>query len=411
MGKKKVFIIAAVSLCACLVMAGIILLQPKENIENEAKHKGNLVQVKEWFASDIQELMDGKYENLVPIAFETSIDSVENIYNLEILADNGDMERTYLENLPRMEAAIEKFFGEDMDKSFLEAEVYLSNTETVTMKYDEIEDRFADGQLDHAMGDGWLWGSNPVDGKYVQITTELLHAWFSKKGLGTIHPSGVDTYKAVYPYLMGSQQGSDPEILLKDGKLALSELENTVLKFMNTDAFPLIKGEGIYYTIGEARIIEAENFEGVCFITRRIYKGIPFEYGSNHSTDSYIDKFHHDAGEITYVESTSPDTMLGFFRASGTVVEKEEITELITVGKALSLLSEQIGDNSVYEVHGVELIYRNCEVPEERLLEASDILEPKWKIITINQNDDKYTLFYVDVVTGEITNRFEYYYD
>ena len=38
-------------------------------------------------------------------------------------------------------------------------------------------------------------------------------------------------------------------------------------------------------------------------------------------------------------------------------------------------------------------------------------LSPKWKIITINQNDNKYTLFYVDVVTGEITERFEYYYE
>ena len=74
-------------------------------------------------------------------------------------------------------------------------------------------------------------------------------------------------------------------------------------------------------------------------------------------------------------------------------------------------MPERIGDNSVYAVHGVELIYCNSEIPEERKTEVMNILTPKWKIITINQNDNKYTLFYVDAITGEITDRFEYYYD
>ena len=56
-------------------------------------------------------------------------------------------------------------------------------------------------------------------------------------------------------------------------------------------------------------------------------------------------------------------------------------------------------------------MYRECEIPEERIDKLDAILKPKWKIITINQNDDKYTVFYVDVVTGEISERFEYYYE
>ena len=43
--------------------------------------------------------------------------------------------------------------------------------------------------------------------------------------------------------------------------------------------------------------------------------------------------------------------------------------------------------------------------------EIQDILEPRWKITTVNQNDDKYTMFYVDVVTGEVSQRFEYMFD
>lgn len=83
------------------------------------------------------------------------------------------------------------------------------------------------------------------------------------------------------------------------------------------------------------------------------------------------------------------------------------------LGEALDLLSQQIGSNSVYDVYGVELVYRSRsdEIPENSGKEIREMLKPVWKIITINQNDDKYTLFYIDVVTGEITERFEYYYE
>ncbi len=110
-------------------------------------------------------------------------------------------------------------------------------------------------------------------------------------------------------------------------------------------------------------------------------------------------------------DSESPDTMMSFGCVGGTVAETSEITKMYSLGDALGMLSESIGSNSVYDVYGVELVYRNCEIPEENLSEIDDILEPKWKIITVNQNDDKYTIFYVDVVTGEITERFEYYYE
>lgn len=399
-------VVISISLCILLIISMMFLMKPEKKTESS----NALRYVKESFSSDIQELMDGKYENLIPVEFESNIESVEGIYSIEILRDDSFDDKTFMENLETIDEAVEKFFGKDIDKSFLEAEIYLSDKEIITIMYDELEEEAANGKLDNALGTGWLYGKDNSDGKYIQTATGLLHTWFSKNGLDTIHPSSLGEFKAVYPYVSGVRQ-EDVMLQLKDGEIALSEMEKKVLEYMNSDAFPLIKGEGIDYGIGEARVIETEGFEAVCFLTRRMYKGIPFEYGSNVAESSYIDSLSHDGGEITYVESTSPDTMLGFFRASGTVIEKEEITEMLTAGDALSILSDKIGKNSVYEVHGVEVIYRNCEVPSERSGEVSDILEPKWKIITINQNDDKYTIFYVDVVTGEITERFEYYYE
>ena len=102
---------------------------------------------------------------------------------------------------------------------------------------------------------------------------------------------------------------------------------------------------------------------------------------------------------------------MGFGTVNGTVVENETISEMFTLGAALNMLSEKIGTNSTYDVYGVELVYRECEVPEEQTYEIEGILTPRWKVTTVNQNDDKYTVFYIDVVTGEITERFEYYYE
>lgn len=405
--KKKIAIIIGIFLVAvCLLL---IVLKKEDDEKNKAV---SLQDVKETFESDINELKNGKYKNLVSIDFESSIEAVDGIYNIEIQIDNSAEEGSLLDSFNVRKEVIDKFFQEDFDKSFLVTKVYLTEETIEEISYTETEMKLIEGKYDNAVGIGSVIGNATDEGGYmVQVSYNRLHTWLSKYGFNTIHPSSLDEYKEIYPYLMGDRVDEDTVLQLKDGKIYLSELEEIVLDYMNSDKFPLVKADGISFAIGEARVIQVKDYEGVCFLARRVYKGIPFEYGANIYTEEYNDKLGHDGGEISYIESTSPDTMLGFFRTDGTVIEEKEISQMMTAGDALSLLSDSIGENSVYEVHGVELVYRNCEISEDKVDTIGDILEPKWKIITINQNDDKYTLFYVDVVTGEITNRFEYYYD
>lgn len=100
---------------------------------------------------------------------------------------------------------------------------------------------------------------------------------------------------------------------------------------------------------------------------------------------------------------------MGFGKTDIKVNEIEKIDKILDLNNAMKILSDRIGTNSTYNVKGAELIYR------EELAENNDSdcvkLTPKWKIVTLNQNDDKYTLFYVDAVTCEVTERFEYYYE
>lgn len=405
MKNKKNLVCICVCLCFILI-AFAIVLRLKSDDETET-NKATLEQVKETFQSDIQELKDGKYNNLIYSDFQSSIEDVEGVYNIEVKSDNSYQDRTFLENFEIMNEIIDKFFMEDFDKSYLVADFYISDDETIYVEYNDIEKECVDEKYNKPRAE-YLFGNDTSNGGYmVQISEAINNVWFSRYELGNIHPSG---YKKVYPYISCIRQNEDVVINLKNGEIKLSEMEESVLNYLN-NSFPMPVSENIKFGIGDVRILDNGDYDGVCFKVRRIYKGIPFEYGSNYSTDMYNDELDSDGGEIDYAVSMCPDTMLSFGKVNGIVVETDIISDMISLGDALNILSEKIGANSVYEVHGVELVYRNCKIPEERENELDDILTPKWKIITINQNDNKYTLFYVDVLTGEITERFEYYYE
>lgn len=329
--------------------------------------------VKSTFQSDIQKLKAGEYKNLRYKSFEASIDEVTEVNNIEILSDNSYKDKSFSKNAEKMNQVIDKFFMEEFDKSYIVAD------------------------------STFLFGNNTAEGGYmVQISESLNHAWFSRFGLGDIGP--FEDYEKVYLYISGIRQVEDVELNLQDGSIMLSEMEEKVLEYLNSEAFPLPISENIDFGIGEVRIIENGQYDGVGFKVRRIYKGIPFEYGSV----AYDDCVGKDYGELDYVVSTYPDTMLTFGRVNGKVVETKSITELITLGTALELVSEGIGDSSVYDVYGVELVYRNEIISDERKEEVDDILVPKWKIITAKEDGEEYKIYYVDVVTGKISSRYEY---
>lgn len=401
--RTKILIITTILITISLFLIVFLLSQK----EDESMDGLGLDRVRELLVSDLDELKNGKYSNLIYHEFNFSLDDVKGVYKLEIESDNSYQERTFIENFEIMKGVIDRFFNDDFDKSYIVADFPFEDG-TEYIGFNEITSKCADEKY-NTDGITYLFGNNTSEGGYmVQISESLINTWFSRFGLGSIMPSQLEI-KNAYTYIAGNRQGEDVMLNLKDGTISLSTMEEKVLAFLNQN-FPMPVSDGITFGIGEARVLDNGEYDGVSFKARRIYKGVPFEYGSNISTGMYIDKYESDCGEVAYAESSEPDTMLAFGNINGTVVETECISKILTVGDALNILSEQVGDNSVYDVYGIELVYRDDDIPEEKKDEIDDILVPKWKIITVNQNDDKYTMFYVDVVSGEITERFEYYY-
>ena len=118
MRKKKIIIVICACICVLLLAAGIVLRKPKGGAEmDDVNRMGRLVQVKEQFASDIKELKEGKYENLIAKDFTASIEAVEGLYHFQILRSQNL--KTTSENVDEMLSALQLFFGEGLDKSQL----------------------------------------------------------------------------------------------------------------------------------------------------------------------------------------------------------------------------------------------------------------------------------------------------
>ncbi len=371
--------------------------------------KESFESVKSAFQSDIQELKNGKYENLRCNDFQSSIEEVEGVYNIEIQSDNSYKKRTFLENFKIMNQVIDKFFLEDFDKSYLKVDFNISDEETIYVDYNDIETECVDEKYNKERSE-FIFGNNTAQGGYmVQISESLNNVWFSRFGLGDIGP--FNECKKMYIYLSGVRQDEDVELKLADRSIMLSEMENNVLNYLNSEEFPLPVSEDIDLAIGDVRVIDNGTHDGVSFNVRRVYKGVHFEYGSNSSNGTMIDVMDNDGGEIDYAVSTHPDTILTFGRLNGNVVETGYISEMLSLGTALDILSDKLDEESIYEVQGVELIYRNAQVSKEREEEVDDILVPKWKIIVASENVNQCIIYYVDVVTGDVTYRYEYFYE
>jgi hypothetical protein len=118
-----------------------------------------------------------------------------------------------------------------------------------------------------------------------------------------------------------------------------------------------------------------------------------------------IDSIIINEGYINLLESEYPNFSEKTKILDTVKIEKKEepITEIISLGNAFTLLSNRIGENSTYKILSAELGYRLTE----RYGDGYNYGEgtPIWRIMTMNENDNKNYVFEIDCVTGKIRSR------
>lgn len=264
--KTKMLVLSAIALLIIAVSVVLII------ISNKPKEEATFYtidDVKDKMTSDISKIQKGKYKNLICDDFSASLEDIEGVYNIEIQNNNDYLKKSLVENLKIMDTTINRFFNEEFDKSFIEAEIYFDDEEggSEHIGYNDLESALSDSKYKdyHSRHNEsmWLFGNNTSEGGYmVQIDDGLTNVWFSKYGLKEIESND---YNKGYLYLMGERQGEDFEVTLSDKSVKISELENKCLEYLNKD-FILPVPENISYEIGDAYTLKNGDKDAVCFL-------------------------------------------------------------------------------------------------------------------------------------------------
>ena len=105
------------------------------------------------------------------------------------------------------------------------------------------------------------------------------------------------------------------------------------------------------------------------------------------------------------LESDDVDIVNGF-RKKQNAVDLEELTEAISLEKAVSLLSEEVTSHINFEVERIEFVYRIEYIPTEggyfNIETNEQKLWPTWRFTLYNANDGLRYVFYIDAATGEM---------
>ena len=158
-------------------------------------------------------------------------------------------------------------------------------------------------------------------------------------------------------------------------------------------------------------MLDVEGQDALGFCVRKTYRNIPFDYVDGSTDNEFTSPYWDDRGELCMIKTNEIDNICGLGGDTFSIIEAPEpISQAVSLEDALHAVSDEIGRNSVYDIYGVELVYQFIqEEPKEEAADAPARYNGwlKWKIIGKNQNDDKDTLFYVDLETGAVASRFK----
>ena len=139
-----------------------------------------------------------------------------------------------------------------------------------------------------------------------------------------------------------------------------------------------------------------------CMVSRTLYglttEVYPASYGDTQ------EGIREDGGLVELIEHSEIDYFGGIALATATEKQGDAISKIISLENAFNLLSNRIGENSTYKILSTELGYSLTERTHENLYNYGEGT-PIWRIMTMNENDNKNYVFEIDCVTGKIRTR------
>lgn len=409
---KKVVI-----LIICILAIVIVVINAKFGGNTQKDNIGktkNVDMVFKQLEDDVNNAKSGKYANLKIKNLNIDVKNTEDLYQINIIPNYDYTKNTYKENVEAVKSVINTFYGENINTDAAMVYIPAANEDD-----DMTEYSFQDFQKlvdeDKISGDGYflVFKDNRENGEkgFLQIDPSLVSIWLSKGELESTSPMYGYNAKKVYNFTL-NENVSEDKVMLKDGEITIEEAKNFIENYLN-NSLPYKKNDDFIYEVAEIRILDADGQDAIGACVRKKYNEIPFDYIDGTTEGIYNSDFWDDRGEICMAKTNEIDNICGL-GGDTYFVEKygKKIKKMYSFDDALKTVSDSIGENSVYDIYGAEIIYQftpvNKKDDDGEVSKYNGRLQ--WKVVARNENDDKDTWFYVDIETGKLSHRFKQIY-
>lgn len=344
----------------------------------------------------IEDGLRGAYRNLQFLEQCPLITEEDRVYQIRVSGPSTAFPITE-EKLQNVCDTMQAFFEEPLDEQKITAIPMSSVIDSLSIP--ELREELRN-QKEEYTGIDYVFlylenQENESDGNRAQIIgTEIYSIMMDT---GTPSEDHILPDKVYYP---GAADGSLQDIYrTADGEMSVEQAIQQAETYFNQE-FPVALTGSMKYRVSRVFLmLMPDGTYGFEVQLRRSYRGVPFQ-GDIRCREGNGEAVY----DLTDTLLNGEHRILNFWGlpCNNQVEETRELSEVISPKKAVEYISQKIGDHTVYTVMEIELSYVGQEVSVGG--QWIEEMTPAWLFIMINQTNGMVYHFYVDALTGQVTN-------
>ena len=422
----RLILVSLVSVSVCMT-AGCQKYEGKKETgtnqyQGDDKTDDGLVTLKEIRASKdkvMEDALNGRWSNLVFDNLEPYITDKDEIYNIQLTSQKyKGLTREKL--FDEMLKAVYKCYPNADEGVFMDSSQMGDDGQILKIDLEEHRKRLSDENntgdfVDYPTLYMEIKDGNPIhkpqifytDGAFDDFRVDrklIKNTKLDSMGLEESIPvPGLNVWFCdnVKDYYASAKDGSlDEEWQLLDGKMSVREGIEYIEEYINNE-LPYETNPDIHMDVYGVTVLKVtDDVYAYHFRLRREIYGLVTNCGFPvmHGDVAHL----AENGDAEIIEHNSVDTFSTLRNCQKTEKIGEPITEIVSLENAVDIVSKEIGENSSYRVHTVELAYESYAMGA---IGCTAKAWPVWKFEVDNPKNEKSYLFIVDAVTGKITSR------
>lgn len=402
--QKKLLIITA-CMIAVLVIVGIAVTnraseesrQVEQILQDDSEEETALVsleEVRKEADAVIEAGRNGEYRNLQFDEICPLITEEDRIYQIQVSPREVPVTE---ENLQKVLDMMQTLLEEPIDEKLVTA---VMSNDLGYISIDELREGIRKRDKEYTEMGYYLFYLNEEEDLCAQINSNMNSVWIDR-GLEGTGPSGEDLLNLVY--YPGAADGSLQDVYeTAGGEMSVEEAIEQVENYFNHELPVSISGE-MECRVARVYVLKMpDGTYGFDFAMRRSYGGVLFE-SANSPTYAYEMNEVVDLSEAV-LDGESHVLFFNGYKGDRSIEKIQEISAVVPLERATEYISRKIGNNTVYTVKGIELSYVGKYVEKEDG-NRSEKMIPAWMFTTVNETNGKEVRFYVDAITGEVSQR------